>query len=68
MAVEGGQKIYLEEWIFKTLVSALGESLWGGDNGPFSDPEFVAHLRYSLQSPQSFVNHGPADIPALARS
>lgn len=68
MAIEGGQKIYLEEWIFKTLVSALGKSLWGGDNGPFGDSEFVAHLRYGLRSPRSLVNHGPADICALARS
>jgi hypothetical protein len=68
MAIEGGQKIFLEEWIFKTLVSALGKSLWGGDNGPFGDPEFVAHLRYGLQSPRSLVNHRLADICALARS
>lgn len=47
MAIEGGQKIWMEEWIFKTLVGALGKSLWGGDSGPFSDPEFVAHLRYA---------------------
>jgi hypothetical protein len=68
MAIEGGQKIYLEEWIFKTLVSALGKSLWGGNNGPFGDSEFVAHLRYDLQPPRSLVSHGPADICVLARS
>jgi hypothetical protein len=50
MAIEGGQKIFIEAWIFKTLVSGLGKSLWGGDNGPFGDPEFVTHLRYGLQN------------------
>jgi hypothetical protein len=44
MAIEDGQKIFIEEWIFNTLVGALGKSLWGGDNGPFGDPEFVRHL------------------------
>jgi hypothetical protein len=51
MAIDDNQKIHIEDWIFKTLVGALGKSLWGGDNGPFGDPEFVAHLRYDLQSP-----------------
>lgn len=54
MAIEDSQKIPIEDWIFKTLVGALGKSLWGGNNGPFGDPEFVAHLRYaSISRPLS---------------
>ena len=53
MAIGDGQKIFIEEWIFNTLVGALGKSLWGGNNGPFGDPEFVTHLRYAFQSPTS---------------
>ncbi|KAG0646554.1 NADPH-cytochrome P450 reductase [Hyphodiscus hymeniophilus] len=50
MALEGLQTIHLEDWIFKTLVGALGKSLWGGDDGPFGAPEFVAHLRMFLMN------------------
>ncbi|KAN0121728.1 cytochrome P450 [Hyaloscypha variabilis] len=50
MAIEDEQKIFIEEWIFNTLVGALGKSLWGGDNGPFGDPEFVTHLRTFLMN------------------
>jgi hypothetical protein len=45
MAIENENTIFLEDWIFKTLVGALGKSLWGGDSGPFGDPEFLTHLR-----------------------
>lgn len=48
--IEDNQTIYLENWIFKTLVSSLGRSLWGGDNGPFGDPQFVTHLRTFLMN------------------
>jgi hypothetical protein len=63
MAIGDGQKIFIEEWIFSTLVGALGKSLWGGDNGPFGDPEFVTHLRFVLQFPEitrhAAINSGP---------
>jgi hypothetical protein len=42
-------------------VGALGKSLWGGDNGPFSDPEFVEHLRYDLPSSTISLDNGRAD-------
>ncbi|KAK3942502.1 cytochrome P450 [Diplogelasinospora grovesii] len=54
--IHDAKSIHIEDWIFKTLVGALGKSMWGGDDGPFGDAEFVAQLRTFLLNIQRLNN------------
>ena len=49
----GINKIRVEEWVFTTVVGALGKVLWGENSkttSPFSNPEFLRHLKIMLQN------------------
>lgn len=43
--IKDTRRIHIEDWMFKCFVGSLGKLLWGGQDGPFGDPEFVSHLR-----------------------
>jgi hypothetical protein len=54
--ISRGQTIKVEDWVFKCLIGGLGRSLWGGDRGPFGEPEFIDHLRIFLQNIKQLNN------------
>lgn len=46
-------KLCVEDWVFTTVVGALGKVLWGENEEndvPFSNPEFLQHLKVMLQN------------------
>ncbi|TPX16977.1 uncharacterized protein E0L32_003539 [Thyridium curvatum] len=52
-------KIRIEEWVFSTVVGALGSVLWGessSQKSPFSESEFLFHLKSMLQNMRALSN------------
>ncbi|KAK6857386.1 hypothetical protein PG995_007573 [Apiospora arundinis] len=51
-----GPEINVEDWIFKSLVGAIGKVIWGGSDGPFDDADFLSHLRHFLLNVRALNN------------
>ncbi|KAK9778475.1 putative NADPH-cytochrome P450 reductase [Seiridium cardinale] len=50
------QEVEVGDWVFRCLLGALGKTIWGGENGPFHDQDFLSHLRPFLLNLRALNN------------